>query len=161
MVIAYIGLGSNLDDPLARIKSAMELIRQFPGTTLLLSSSCYRSKPVGPQDQPDYINAVVQVDTSLTPLQLLEQMQAVENQQDRVRTQRWGPRTLDLDLLLYDDLELRSNALNLPHPEMHKRGFVLYPLFEIAPEIEIPGQGHIKQLLHGLDPGSVRKLEQD
>ena len=161
MVMAYIGLGSNMDDPVARIASAVLAIKQFPGTTLLRYSSCYCSKPVGPQGQPDYINAVAQVDTRLTAEQMLGYMQAVENQQGRVRTERWGPRTLDLDLLLFDDLVLQSATLTVPHPEMHKREFVLYPLFEIAPDIEIPGQGHIKHLLRGLDPDKVKKLEKN
>ena len=160
MATAYIGLGSNLDNPVARIESAIHALKRFPGTTLLCCSSCYRSKPVGPQNQPDYINAVARVDTSLTAVQLLENLQAVENRQDRVRTRRWGPRTLDLDLLLFDDLVLQSDTLTLPHPEMHRRGFVLYPLYEIAPEIEIPGQGHIRHLLRGLDPDPVQKLAQ-
>ncbi|MGH8120405.1 MAG: 2-amino-4-hydroxy-6-hydroxymethyldihydropteridine diphosphokinase [Gammaproteobacteria bacterium] len=159
MAMAYIGLGSNLDDPESRIMSAILSISQFPGTTLLGRSSCYRSKPLGPQDQPEYINAVVQVDTSLGVEQLLEYLQGVENRQGRVRTQRWGPRTLDLDLLLFDDLVAMSDDLTLPHPEMHKRGFVLYPLHEIAPEIEIPGRGPVRDLLRGMDPSRVQKLE--
>jgi len=159
MALAYIGLGSNLDDPRSRIRSAIQSIKQFPDTTLLGCSSCYRSKPLGSRNQAEYINAVVEVDTRLDAEQLLLRMQAVENQQGRVRTQRWGPRTLDLDLLLFDDLVVKSDALTLPHPEMHKRGFVLYPLHEIAPEIEIPGRGRVRDLLSGMDPSEVQKLE--
>jgi len=161
MVVAYIGLGSNLDHPEARIASAIQSITQIPETTLLRCSSCYRSRPLGPQDQPDFINAVAQVDTRLTAERLLECLQAIEKQQGRVRTRRWGPRTLDLDLLLFGDIVLRSDTLTVPHPEMHRRAFVLYPLHEIAPDIEIPGQGRIRQLLRGIDPDLVEKLEQE
>ena len=160
MVMAYIGLGSNLDKPAARIAGAIQSIGQIPATTLLCFSSSYRSRPQGPQNQPDYINAVAQVDTRLTAEQLLECLQAIEKQQGRVRTQRWGPRTLDLDLLLFGDIVLRSDTLTVPHPEMHRRAFVLYPLYEIAPDIEIPGQGRIERLLRGIDPDLVEKLEQ-
>src|SRR3990172_2856760 len=108
MVVAYIGMGSNLDNPAARIASALQSISRIPATTLLRSSSRYRSRPQGPQDQPDYINAVAEIDTPLTAEQLLDCLQAIEKQQGRVRTQHWGPRTLDLDLLLYGDAVLRS-----------------------------------------------------
>jgi len=159
MTLAYIGLGSNLDGPEARITSAIKALEQIPGTIVLCCSSLYRSKPLGPRDQPEYINAVVQVDTRLEAQPLLEHLQTVENRQGRVRTQRWGPRTLDLDLLLFDDLVVKTDALTLPHPEMHKRAFVLFPLHEIAPEIAIPGHGPVRDLLSGLDPSAVRKLE--
>ena len=160
MAMAYIGLGSNLDNPVARITGAIQSIKLFPGTNLLRCSSSYVSKPLGPQNQPDYINAVAQVDTNLIAEQLLDYLLSVEDQQNRVRARRWGPRTLDLDLLLFDDLVLQSDTLTLPHPEMHKRGFVLYPLYEIAPEIIIPGRGHIRQLLGSLNPDLVHRLEQ-
>ena len=159
MVVAYIGLGSNLDGPAARIASAILSLSRIPKTTLLLSSSRYRSRPQGPQEQPDFINAVVRIDTHLPAELLLEYMQAIEKQQGRERTQRWGPRTLDLDLLLYGDSVLRSDTLTVPHPEMHQRAFVLCPLYEIAPDIKIPGRGHIRQLLRGVDPCAVEKLK--
>lgn len=158
MVVAYIGLGSNLDNPVARIASALQSISRIPATTLLRCSSRYRSRPQGPPDQPDYINAVAEIDTLLTAEKLLECLQAIEQQQGRVRTQRWGPRTLDLDLLLFGDTVLRSDTLTVPHPEMHRRAFVLYPLHEIAPDIEIPGHGRIGQLLREVDPDAVEKL---
>lgn len=161
MVAAYIGLGSNLDDPAARITSALQSISLIPTTTLLRCSSRYRSRPRGPQDQPDYINAVAEIDTRLTAEQLFDCLQAIEKQQGRVRTQRWGPRTLDLDLLLFGGAVLHSDTLTVPHPEMHRRAFVLYPLHEIAPDIEIPGHGSIRQLLRGVNPDEVEKLEQE
>ena len=160
MVVAYIGLGSNLDNPVARVASALESIKQIPESKLLGFSSFYRSRPVGPRDQPDYINAVARVDTQLGAEQLLDCLQAIEKQQGRVRTQHWGPRTLDLDLLLYGNSILQSDALTVPHPEMHRRAFVLYPLYEIAPDIEIPGQGRIEHLLPGIDTGQLEKLDQ-
>lgn len=158
MVVAYIGLGSNLDNPVARIASALQSISRIPATTLLRCSSRYRSRPQGPPDQPDYINAVAEIDTLLTAEKLLECLQAIEQQQGRVRMQRWGPRTLDLDLLLFGNTVLRSDTLTVPHPEMHRRAFVLYPLHEIAPDIEIPGHGRIGQLLREVDPDEVEKL---
>ena len=158
MVAAYIGLGSNLDDPAARIASAIQSLSRIPATTFLRCSSRYHSRPQGPRDQPDYINAVAQVDTRLSAGQLLECLQAIEKQQGRVHTRRWGPRTLDLDLLLFGDSVLRSDTLTLPHPEMHRRAFVLYPLYEIAPDIEIPGHGPIGQLLREVDHDEVEKL---
>ena len=161
MVAAYIGLGSNLDDPAARIASALQSISLIPETILLRCSSRYRSRPQGPQDQPDYINAVAQIDTHLTAEQLLECLQEIEKQQGRVRTQRWGPRTLDLDLLLFGDAVLHSDTLTVPHPEIHRRAFVLYPLHEIAPDIEIPGHGRIGLLLRGINPDEVEKMEQE
>src|SRR3989304_7711981 len=139
MVVAYIGLGSNRADPGARITSALQSISRIPATTFLRCSSRYHSRPQGPRDQPDYINAVAQVDTRLSAGQLLECLLAIEKQQGRVRTRRWGPRTLDLDLLLFGDAVLHSDTLTVPHPEMHRRAFVLYPLHEIAPDIEKPG----------------------
>ena len=159
MVAAYIGLGSNLDDPVARIANALESLRQIPDSELIGFSSCYRSRPLGPQDQPDYINAVARVDTRLDAEQLLEYLHTIESQQGRVRTRHWGPRTLDLDLLLFGDSILQSDTLTVPHPEMHRRAFVLYPLHELAPDIEIPGLGRLEHLLSGFDPARVEKLE--
>lgn len=159
MPIVYIGLGSNLDEPLARVRRAIASIRQLPHTVLLASSSCYRSNPVGPPGQPDYINAVVKVESGLDPLQLLAGLKEIENGQGRVRAERWGPRTLDLDLLLYNDLAMVTTVLTLPHAEMHKRGFVLYPLHELEPDLVIPGRGAVRDLIRDLDPAQCRKLD--
>lgn len=146
--VAYIGLGSNLDNPLQQVRSAAEEIAALPSTRESKLSPLYASHPVGPQDQPDYINAVLRIETQLPPLDLLRQLQAIENLHGRVRAQRWGARTLDLDLLLYDDLSIETPELTVPHPELTKRGFVLYPLADIAPtQLAIPGKGSLAQLL--------------
>src|SRR5690606_11032591 len=135
MARAYIGLGSNLDDPLAQVQRALERLAQLPDTQLIGQSRLYRSAPVGPEGQPDYINAVACLNTTLAPETLLDQLQHLEHQQGRVRSLRWGPRTLDLDILLYDALVLQTPRLTLPHPEMINRNFVLHPLSELAPDL--------------------------
>ena len=138
---AYLALGSNLDDPAAQVKSAMTALEALPLTRVLKCSSLYRSAPVGYLDQPDFINAVVQVETGLAPHALLDAMLALEQARGRTREFPNAPRTLDLDLLLYDDRVLHEHGLTLPHPQMQLRAFVLQPLLEIAPECVIPGLG--------------------
>ena len=135
---AYIGLGSNLDNPLAQVQRALAALDRLPLTRCEATSPCYASRPVGPQDQPDFINAVAALDTRLSPLALLDQLQALEQRQRRRRLRHWGPRTLDLDLLLYDDTSLATPRLTLPHPYMASRGFVLLPLANIAPTLCLP-----------------------
>lgn len=144
---AYIGLGSNLDDPVAQVKHAIAALAGLPQSRLLRQSRLYASPPLGPLDQPDYVNAVVELETSLTPLQLLAALQDVERAQGRVRTRHWGERIIDLDLLLYADLQMDSAALQLPHPGIAARAFVLRPLAELAPDLMIPGQGDLAILL--------------
>jgi len=144
---AFVGVGSNLDEPLAQVAAALTAMAVIADTDLVAQSSCYRSTPLGPADQPDYINAVVELATALSPHALLAELQAIENAQGRQRVERWGPRTLDLDLLLYADWQLHTDALTLPHPEMHKRAFVLVPLLEIAPDTMIPGLASAALLL--------------
>lgn len=147
-VVAYIGLGANLDDPVARVTAARASLQQHPDIRVLAFSRLYRSVPMGPAGQPDYINAVMAVETELAPLPLLHVLQSVENQHGRVRTgERWGPRTLDLDLLLYGEEHIESNELRVPHPGIAEREFVLIPLFEIAPMLDIPGLGRIGALI--------------
>jgi 2-amino-4-hydroxy-6-hydroxymethyldihydropteridine diphosphokinase len=158
LVDAYIGLGSNLDNPEAQLHKAVSSLQQLPDTILVCISSFYQTRPVGPGDQPDYINAVALLSTGLTARQLLEHMQAIENCHGRIRNSHWGPRTLDLDLLLYDSDIINEDDLTVPHPEMHKRGFVLFPLYEIAPEISIPGHGPVTDLLQSINAGDVEKL---
>ncbi|MFO7604106.1 MAG: 2-amino-4-hydroxy-6-hydroxymethyldihydropteridine diphosphokinase [Gammaproteobacteria bacterium] len=148
MVTAYIGLGSNLDHPQTQLRQAIDAIAVLPGCRRLALSSLYRSRPLGPQDQPDYINAVMAIETTLAPLALLDELQAIEQAQGRVRgAERWGPRTLDLDLLLYAAEEYDAPRLKIPHPGLHERSFVLYPLYEIAPALVIPGRGALVELL--------------
>ena len=138
---AYIGLGGNLANPSAQVLQAMQEIDCMNSTRVLARSSLYRSAPVGYLQQPDFINAVVKVETALTPLALLQALLALEQQSGRTREFQNAPRTLDLDVLLYDDLQHHEHGLTVPHPQMHKRAFVLLPLLEIAPDCVIPGVG--------------------
>ncbi len=149
MARAYIGLGSNLDDPLAQVQQALERLAELPDTRLIDQSRLYRSAPVGPEGQPDYINAVACLETALPPEILLDHLQQLEHLQGRVRTLRWGPRTLDLDILLYDALVLQTPHLTLPHPEMTNRSFVLYPLADLAPDLILPNGQSLQSLLDG------------
>ena len=149
---AYIGLGSNLDDPAAQLRRARAALADLPETRLVAVSSVYRSRPLyeagkGTPDQPDFCNAVAALDTRLTAEALLAALLRIEDRQGRTRAQRWGPRTLDLDLLLYGDEQRRSPRLMLPHPGLTQRAFVLYPLHEIAPGLEIPGHGALGECL--------------
>jgi 2-amino-4-hydroxy-6-hydroxymethyldihydropteridine diphosphokinase len=138
---AFIGLGSNLASPAAQVIQAMQAIDRLPDTRVSARSSLYRSAPVGYLDQPDFINAVVEVETSLAPLTLLHALLALEQENGRTREFQNAPRTLDLDVLLYDNLRHHEHGLTLPHPQMHRRAFVLQPLLEIAPDCVIPGVG--------------------
>lgn len=138
-MICYIGLGSNLGGSEKTIQSALTALKNHPATSLLNSSSLYGSKPHGPQDQPDYVNAVAEIETDLKPHPLLDVLQEIENNHNRIRTeQRWGPRTLDLDLLLYGDKVIDTDRLTVPHPRIGDRSFVLYPLAEINPGLKFP-----------------------
>lgn len=139
--VAFIGLGSNLADPLVQVSGALEALNSLPKTRVVRSSSLYRSAPVGYLDQPEFINAVAQVETELAPRALLDALLALELECGRTRQFRNAPRTLDLDVLLYDDLVHHEHGLTIPHPQMHLRAFVLQPLLEIAPDCIIPGVG--------------------
>ncbi|WP_198245208.1 2-amino-4-hydroxy-6-hydroxymethyldihydropteridine diphosphokinase [methane-oxidizing endosymbiont of Gigantopelta aegis] len=144
----YIGLGSNLEQPEAQIKSARKEIAALPQVAECAFSSLYRSAPMGPQDQPDYVNAVMKITTDLSPMALLHALQEIENRHGRVRARRWGERTLDLDILLYGDQHIVQPDLIIPHIGIAERAFVLYPLEEIAgSDLVIPGQGTLAQLL--------------
>lgn len=132
MSTAFIALGSNLSDPPRQLRNALRAIRQLPDSQVVALSRVYRSAAVGPGLQPDYLNAVLRLDTSLQPLALLAALQVIEQAQGRERGERWGPRTLDLDILLYDDRLIDTTTLNIPHPAMRERDFVLYPLREVA-----------------------------
>ncbi|MEA3302718.1 MAG: 2-amino-4-hydroxy-6-hydroxymethyldihydropteridine diphosphokinase [Pseudomonadota bacterium] len=159
MASAYIGLGSNLDNPRQQLKNALAELQLLEQATLLTASSLYCSPPMGPADQPDYINAVAQIETMLQPLQLLEALQRIEQAHHRIRKRRWGERTLDLDLLLYDDLELLTPRLQIPHPGITQRAFVLLPLLEIAPQAVIPGKGLAINYRQKLKHQEIVKLE--
>jgi 2-amino-4-hydroxy-6-hydroxymethyldihydropteridine diphosphokinase len=146
-VRAYIGIGSNLDQPAARVQAAFGELERLPGTRLTARSSLYGSRPMGPADQPDFVNAVVGVDTRLPAAGLLQALAQIEDRQGRERgAEQWGPRTLDLDLLLYGEQCITTPALTVPHPGMHERDFVLVPLAEIAGDLEVPGHGPLSAL---------------
>lgn len=145
----YIGLGSNLNEPVTQIKTALAALDALPETCCVQHSSLYRSAALtlNTHAQPDYINAVAALDTQLEPMQLLIELQALEQRQGRTRSAgRWTPRTLDLDLLLYADRQWTSEVLTVPHPQLHERSFVLYPLLEIAPDLYVPGHGSVREL---------------
>lgn len=158
MAGAYIGLGSNLAQPRQQLRRALQELQVLEDSRLLLASSVYASPPMGPSDQPDYLNAVAAIETRLQPLQLLESLQQIEAAHQRVRGRRWGERTLDLDLLLYDDLRLQSAILTLPHPGITLRGFVLAPLLEIAPGITIPDKGPARDYLARVGAQQVTRV---
>jgi 2-amino-4-hydroxy-6-hydroxymethyldihydropteridine diphosphokinase len=141
VTLAYIGIGSNLEDPQAQVEHAFDELARLPRTRLSARSSLYRSTPVGYAAQPDFINAVAELDTELAARELLAELQSIEARQGRRRSFANAPRTLDLDLLLYGDARIDGPQLVVPHPRMHERAFVLRPLVEIAPHATIPGRG--------------------
>jgi len=158
-VLAYIGLGSNLDRPQQQLERALAELEALPRCSLLARSPLYRSDPIGPAGQPDYVNAVAALLTELSAETLLDQLQAIEQAHQRAREQHWGPRTLDLDILLFGDAQIASPRLQVPHPEMAKRAFVLYPLADIAPEVEVPGLGPLPQLMAACPPQGLEPLD--
>jgi 2-amino-4-hydroxy-6-hydroxymethyldihydropteridine diphosphokinase len=144
----YIGLGSNLAEPLQQLRDALAALAQLPDTRLLAHSSFYASDPLGPPDQPRYVNAVAVLDTALQPWTLLDALQRIEQEQGRVRkAERWGPRTLDLDILLFGERSIADERLRVPHYHMHARPFVLYPLAELAAELQLPDGRRLSELL--------------
>ena len=147
MTLAYVGLGSNQRDPRGQIDRAFTELDELPHTRVVRRSSLYRTAPVGFADQPDFLNAVAQIETGMPAERLLGELQEIENRHGRERPFPNAPRTLDLDLLLFGDLELDTPALTIPHPRMHERAFVLEPLAEIAPLAVVPGHGPVKDLL--------------
>jgi 2-amino-4-hydroxy-6-hydroxymethyldihydropteridine diphosphokinase len=160
LVPAYIRLGSNLDDPVGQVRRALAALAAMPDTRLIASSALYRSPPMGPQDQPDFVNAVAGLLTCLPARQLLGALQVIEDAQGRRRDgPRWGPRTLDLDLLLYGGLCMDDDDLALPHPGLAERAFVLVPLLELAPGLRVPGGASIAKLAAAAGDGGLARLE--
>ncbi len=155
---AFIGIGSNLDNPLLQVQTALRELAEIPKTALTRSSSLYRTPPMGPPDQPDYINAVAALTTTLSPTELLDALQALEARHGRVRTIHWGPRTLDLDLLLYGNETVHTARLTVPHPGIAQRAFVVLPLAEIAPALEIQGLGALSMLRAALQATPIERL---
>jgi 2-amino-4-hydroxy-6-hydroxymethyldihydropteridine diphosphokinase len=147
VTLAYVGLGSNLEDPGAQVRRALGELAEIPVTRVTAHSPLYKSPPLGPSDQPDYINAVAALDTGLAALELLAALCDIEQRHGRKRDGvRWGPRSLDLDLLLYGDVVMDTPELTLPHPGLPERAFVLYPLFDVAPQLAVPGRGTVREL---------------
>lgn len=160
-VRAYIGLGSNLLSPLKQVRQAIAELAQLPESRLCAVSPIYRSRPMGPADQPDYINAVVAIDTSLVPLALLDGLQTIENSHHRKRgAVQWGPRTLDLDLLLFGNAQINEPRLIVPHPGMHERSFVLRPLADIASSLVLPDGHSLQSLCDALPDEGLEMLEE-
>jgi 2-amino-4-hydroxy-6-hydroxymethyldihydropteridine diphosphokinase len=155
----YIGLGANLEQPVAQLQQAVQALKQLAHSSLVAVSGFYGSKPMGPQDQPDYVNAVAAINTTLTAEQLLDALQQIEQQQGRKRkAERWGPRTLDLDILLYGNQVIATERLTVPHYGLRVREFVLYPLYEIAPQLNLPDGTVLSSLLAQVSQNGLQKL---
>ncbi len=151
MTRVYIALGSNLASPLTQVNAAIAALGTIPDSRIVAVSSFYRTPPLGPQDQPDYLNAAVALETSLAPEALLDHTQRIELDQGRVRkAERWGPRTLDLDIMLFGDETIATPRLTVPHYDMKNRGFMLWPLFEIAPALRFPDGETLASVLEHL-----------
>jgi 2-amino-4-hydroxy-6-hydroxymethyldihydropteridine diphosphokinase len=156
---AYIALGSNLGDPRQHLLDAIAALARLPGSRLLAQSHFYRTPPWGVREQPPFINAAALLQTTLAPHQLLDALLSIERAAGRVRAgERWGPRTLDLDLLHMDDVTLHDERLTLPHPRIAERAFVLLPLNDLAPGLLLPGQGRVAELLAAADVGGCEPL---
>ena len=159
-VPAYIGLGANLGQPLQQLCTALACLARLPDTRLVAISPAYRSRPMGPQDQPAYINAVAGTLSILEPEILLEALQAIERGMGRAPGgERWGPRLIDLDLLVYGGRVLQNERLVVPHPGIHERSFVLYPLADIAPTLMVPGRGSVASLRAAVPADDLVRLE--
>lgn len=159
MTEAFIALGSNLGDARAQVLDAFEALARLPGTRLLARSPLYLTPPWGVLDQPPFVNAVAQLDTTLPPHALLDELLVIERAAGRVRDgERWGPRTLDLDVLHMDAVVLSDERLSLPHPRISERAFVLLPLHDLAPTLDLPGQGRVAELLAALDVAGCERL---
>ncbi len=157
MSLAYIGLGSNLSDPQAQIISALTKLEQLTNCSVTQVSSLYFSRPMGPQDQPDYMNAVVALETILSPIELLDQLQSIETEAGRVRKDnRWGARILDLDILLFNEMVINTERLVVPHYGIKLREFVLLPLAEIAPNLLLPDGTSVLQLANQIEKNGLK-----
>ena len=161
MIKVFVGLGSNLDEPLLQLKKAIERLKNISDTELLDVSKFYLSAPMGPQDQPDYINAVVKLKTKLSAEDMLNELQEIENSHGRIRTERWGARTLDLDILLYGQDVINTKRLTVPHSGISERNFVLYPLKDLVEDsFEIPQLGTINELLAACPMAGIARLNE-
>ena len=155
----YLGLGANLNTPKKQLDNAIVALKNLPNSEFIKCSHYYASKPMGPQDQPDYVNAVACINTSLAPEQLLDLTQAIELEHGRVRkAERWGARTLDIDILLFGEQVINTERLTVPHYGLNEREFVVYPLQEIAPELILPSGLSIKQITNNLPLNDLQQL---
>jgi len=145
--IVYIGLGSNIEQPYSQIKNAIAALNDLSDTQVLTDSGYFKSKPMGPEDQPDYVNAVVKLETTIVAEELLKYCQLIEKQQGRIKTRHWGERSIDLDILLYGEQQINLSNLTVPHPGICQRDFVYMPLLKLDPEVEIPGNGLLSALV--------------
>jgi len=151
VTLAYIALGSNLASPQEQVNAAVQALGAIPQSRIVATSSFYRTPPLGPQDQPDYLNATVVLETALDAEALLDNTQRIELQQGRVRkAERWGPRTLDLDIMLFGNEVINTDRLTVPHYDMKNRGFMLWPLFEVAPDLIFPDGSSLRSVLDDL-----------
>ena len=157
-MLAYIGLGSNLDNPKAQLASAINALSECNDIDVMTLSSFYESKPLLDIPGPNYINAACKIETKLSALDLLEVCQQIEDNQLRVREVKWESRTIDLDILLYGEQIISNDRLNIPHPEMTNRAFVLVPLFEIEADLKVPLLGSVKRLVDRIDISDLIKL---
>ena len=157
----WLGLGSNLQQPVAQLQQALKRLSDTTGLEILKTSSFYRTPPWGDEQQDDFINAVVQIETSLDPIPLLRVLQSIENVMGRQRSgvRRWGPRLIDIDLLLYEKQQFQSAELEIPHPRMFERAFVLKPLAELDANLEISGHGTVGELLQDLDCSGIIQVK--
>jgi len=158
MTIAFVGIGSNLEEPTQQVTRAFAELDGLPHSRVVARSSLYRSAPLGHTEQPDFVNAVAQLETGMPAERLLDELQALESRHGRQRSFANAPRTLDLDLLLFEKLQVKTERLTLPHPRMHERAFVLEPLLEIAPRASIPGIGTARDALDKLAGQAVQKI---
>ncbi len=156
-VRAFVAFGANLGDPIASFGLALERLATLPDTQVKAHSSLYRTAPIGVENQPDYINAVIEIETGLAARPLLTALLTIEHQNGRTRTFNMAPRSMDLDLLLYGDTSINEDDLQVPHPRMHLRAFALLPLAEIAPETIIPGRGRVVDLLRNVSDQAITR----
>jgi len=160
LTTAYIGIGSNMKHPMQQVSNALQTLAKLPNSTLVSYSSMYSSDAVGPGKQDSYINAVAEINTEYSAADLLKQLQAIEADHGRIRKQRWEPRPLDLDILLFGNQIISTSTLSVPHPELSQRHFVLYPLAEIAPELVLPDGRTMAGLLTECSIGELLKVEE-
>lgn len=160
MITSYIGLGANLNNPVVQLVKAINALKSLPQSQFVAASPMYCSKPLGPADQPDYMNSVVKIETALSPEELLDALQKIELEQGRERKdERWGPRVIDLDILLYGNQTIHTDRLTIPHYHMGEREFVLYPLFDIDSDVTMPDGTAIRDLLANCPRNGLQRFD--